>query len=395
MVNTSAGIGEPGYDGVTLGTCFPIVIPAITLGCTTAKLFDTLGIKSQLRWVGINLYICLIAVLINLVLVPFGKWRILITYTIVFIFTALIGIRMVYVKELEFYIMQHLRIDSVDKNRKSVSESFQQLWQDPKLFELFANYAVTEYSIETLLFLLEYSQFRKLIVDYHEDLMEDHQERAQFLQILEQQREKQAQKFTIPSISSDIIGSDKLNHRLRISDCIKLLEYLYDHYIDEDSVTVVNISGSIRGAIIKAFENHNLIQISKHRYKAKTRKQVPMVVIHDAYANTTEKKDDGPGPKMRAESSLKKLRMSRILSPDKHVNLASDSPADSTVIAHSPSSNAVDQNVCKLVTEIMETFEMATTELYQLLYRDSWPRFKRTTQYQQYLAEESKEIGIL
>ena len=116
-----------------------------------------------------------------------------------------------------------------------------------------------------------------------------------------------------------------------------------------------------------------------------------MVVIHDAYQHTNEN-GNGSQPNMKKEnSSTKRFRMSQILSPKKNkLNIAVESP--NTTSAHSPSGNAVDHNVCVLITDIMDTFEMATTELYKLLYRDSWPRFKRTTPYQQYFAEESKEI---
>ena len=387
MVNTFSGVGKPAIDAACAVYVFPIVLPALTLGCTTVKLFDTLGIKSQLRWVGIFLYFVIICVLINITIFSFGKWRILITYVIVLITTIFIGLRMVYVKQLDFYLMNRKRLNSADNQKQSVLDSFQKLWRDAKLFELFANYAVTEYSIETLLFLLEYSQFRELVIQNHSDLIEDTQQRAKFLQVLKQQREKQ--HFMVPSIAHDILNCDKLNRSLQIVDCIKLFQYLFDHYIDEDSVTTVNISGTVRKRIIKACTKHNLV--SKQKSKAKTRRQVQMIVIHDAFQHSNDNKDGSQLQMMEESSSSKRFGMSRILSLERN-KIDIDIEFPNTTSAQSLSGNAIDHNVCVLITEIMHAFEMAQTELYQLLYRDSWPRFKRTTPYKQYLAEESKEV---
>ena len=187
-------------------------------------------------------------------------------------------------------------------------------------------------------------------------------------------------------ISPDIINLAQLQHSLQFIDCIKLLQYLYDHYIDEQSMISVNISGGVRRKIVKAFTKHNLMEntngTSKNNSKPKTRKDIlPLVIIHDDYNEqimTTITSKTPSDDNDKKEIPNKDMQLSPVSSS------ASPSADSSTLYT-------VDHNISILITDIMQGFEYATTELYGLLYRDSWPRFRNTAQYIQFQQEHNHE----
>ena len=354
LENTVGGNGTFYFDAFVLILGIIAVSPSFIIGCISQKLYDTLGIRSQLRTVGISAYVILLTMIFNMVAVPFGAYRILFTYFIIGVGCMFVGIRMVYIKKLNEYLSRRrTRSRSRSDPNQPTAIKFNHIWGNKQLFQLFANHAVTEYSIETLLFILEYRQLKQLIIEHHEDLIQDINERKQFTEKMTKKQNLHDQDF---EISEEILKIEALETNLTMIECIKSLQYLYDHYIDEDSLITVNISGILRRKIVRVFGKYHLIQNNNNnKKKAKTRKQIlPLVVIHSYTA-----KDD-------------------IIGKDDEKSATSTS---------SPGNNALDRNISDMLSEILEIFEEAAADLFLLLYKDSWPRFKKTPEFAKFVKD--------
>ena len=323
-MNLGIGIGHEIWEFFTIfGGGLAVAIPPVVLGCAASKLYDTLGIKSQLRTVGIIFYFGLSVYAINIAFVPFGKWRILITYAFITILTVIAGIRMVYVKQLKIYLNSRQR-----RKNSGMEEELQSVFRDPRLFGLFANYTVTEYAVETLLFLLEYNQLKQMIIFNVKYILHGAAQQQQMIDIINDFENKSFK------IASDIIKVNKLECKLTKMDCMKSIQYLYDQYIDVNALFPVNISYTVRNKIVKNFMKHNL----------------------------------------------------RVDDTDNHAPLVEVSSVSKGDITNSPGSDiAVLDNTSLMITDILEAFEDTSTELCLLLYRDSYHRFRQTEDYKQFL----------
>eukprot|EP01084_Bolivina_argentea_P268456 455971_1 len=316
-------------------------LPPIMLCFLARKLLDTLGIGHQLRDVGIIIMAAFILLVLNIYLVPFGAYRVIMTYAICQFTSVFVGIRMLYVKDLSAYVKglksrTRARSCSSDPN-KSDPYTFSDVWNNKKLFQSFANHTVTEYSVETLLFILEFNQFREYVIDSHKDLISDADEQRKFIQSIEKIKSQE-----LFCISDDIL---KIDHStsLTMLDFIKTAQYLYDTYIDDDSLIQVNIPGNIRKLIVRAFNKHHLLDKRNASTPKIRQKVLPMIVIHSYNVLPTPKK-----------------------------------------------SNAIDKNIRRMMMDIIESLDNALMDLYLLSYKDSWPRFKKTEEYMHFV-DQAKE----
>lgn len=190
---------------------------------------------------------------------------------------------------------------------------------------------------------MEYHQFRQLILDNYQNFIEEKEEQKFFMSRMDEIRNKQDHSYTI---SKEILRLHKETYSLTLTECIKLVQYLYNRYIDNESLICVNISCGIREQIVNAYMEHYLIPDDcKSTYTAKTRKDLlPMMVIHtdDFEEQTSDEKSTG---------------------------------------------NAVDRSVTDMITSIMETFECASSELFELLRKESWRRFVKSEQYKKFMMD--------
>eukprot|EP01084_Bolivina_argentea_P173706 300898_1 len=337
---TENGNGSKIYDLFTL--CLTLIpsLPPVFMIFFSRRLLDTLGIRYQLRDVGIMINTAFLLVVLNLLFVPFGVYRILITYVVINSATVIIGIRMVYIYGLQNYVQMEKFVQASssvlhsNENRLDSLEeyTFSHVWNNKQLFSLFANHCCSEYSVETLLFILEFSQFREYIIDNHQELIRDLKEQKVFLETMETIKNK-----NLYFVSNEILKIDHTD-TVTMMNCIELAKYLYHTYIDADSMIEVNISAQIKRNIVKAFNKHNLIEktnITRSNPKIRA-KVLPMVVIH-SYNNQKDK------------------------------------------------TNAVDKNIRIMITDIIQSLDSAAVDLFLLLYKDSWPRFKQTDEFYSFI----------
>eukprot|EP01084_Bolivina_argentea_P157016 273620_1 len=338
-----------------------VILPSIILGYKSSKLFDSLGMKKQLSTVCIIFVVALILIGIITVTIPVKhiQYKTNIVYAIITWSLLSISFRMCYIEQLEQHINKifpsdsnwRLRTSTLDTpttenpnlntemSQTSCKLGYKDVWNNKQLFELFANHCTKEYSIETVLFLLEFEQCKQLIIRSHEDLIEDIDERKDFVDRLNKSQKQFTNVFVI---SSDILKL-KDDITLQLTDSVKLLKYLFDNYIDEDSYDVINISGKMRNKIYGVFNKHKLLQ----QKNKKTRKQpLPLVVIHSF--------QKGINGRSRGASHA----------------------------------SAVSNTTAIMISDIIEAFDAVSEELFMLLRKDSWYRFKQTDMYAQFIQEE-------
>ena len=113
---------------------------------------------------------------------------------------------------------------------------------------------VHEFSIESLLYLLEYKQVLTLILRnkaniYNEIINSNKTTKKEFIDKLS--------KYNKFKISDDILGLDS-GHTIQLTynDIFFLFYYLYDHYIKTESIQCINISSEFRQNIFNLFNNY-------------------------------------------------------------------------------------------------------------------------------------------
>lgn len=272
LIQTVGGLGNPIYDFFTSAWVMLMSIPFIVLGCISSRYFDTIGIRRQLNLVLLGLIVGIVLITTVYAAVPFGIWRILLTYCIHLNLNVLISICMVRVSGLDEYSVEHELSEihgaqSAHSGQPTEEDDryalFQAIWKNKEALEQFANHCVTEYSVETVLFLLEYAKFRLLIKERYTDFIEDEEEQKTFVQNVQQIQEEQ--DFGV-QIKPELLRTHPLQRRLNVSDVVNLVEYLYTQFIDDQSVTQVNISGRIRNKLDDVFAKYDLLQLTEEEY---------------------------------------------------------------------------------------------------------------------------------
>jgi len=387
LVNTVTHVSQPLHDWFAMSYGVPLIAPVMLLGCVSSKLFyDTLGIKTQLIRVAAVLYASLFGISINIALVPFGKWRILVTYCAVFETVVLVGILMVRIPALNAYIRaQSKDVAGVNSRASSletaydVNESrtqFEAVWNDKELFQLFATHLVTEYSVETLLFLMEYAQCRQLVVNNIPYIVRTRKMQQEFLSVIAHHREQQDVQW---NISNSILCVRTLKQPLSIHHYTNFVCYLYNKYIHEEGVAMVNISAPVRDGIDAAYSKYNLIQ--EHRYSMKALStDFDQSLNLDALGSSSVK------------SIVEVLHTRQRESDDNAGAVESpDTNVDDGSTTHS--SDATEHMLIEMLADVINCLEEASVELYWLLMQDSFPRFRQTEPFQQFMQLKSSVIA--
>ena len=344
------------YEYVSVFWICIVLLPSIIFFFIILNLNDVLGIKRQLRGASFIVIIFFIAMIINICVIPLSAIRILISYSLVCIASCLVGIKIVYIKELQIS-----RVTNRDRSDSTFPDSnkttFKDLWINKQLFELFANHCVREYSSETLLYLLELNQCKNLIVDHYLDIIQDDMVREELLNKINLNLAKEHFEY---NISLDSVHLD-YNEMLTVSECMKAFKYLYDRYIDDESINTINISYSIRKEITKTLSKHHLMKTAikgeNGKKKHETTNTQTLVIIHSFRAKS-------------CDEAVKSLDF----------NYSNDYR---TLNVKSASYRS-DMKVCDMIIDILSVFEKAAYDVILMLYKDTWTRFKKTKEFQEF-----------
>eukprot|EP00484_Ammonia_sp_Unknown_P029512 CAMPEP_0197036168 /NCGR_PEP_ID=MMETSP1384-20130603/13765_1 /TAXON_ID=29189 /ORGANISM="Ammonia sp." /LENGTH=274 /DNA_ID=CAMNT_0042466317 /DNA_START=726 /DNA_END=1550 /DNA_ORIENTATION=+ len=202
------------------------------------------------------MYFSIITAAINIFVVPFGKWRVLITYLLTLYGNLAIGILMVRIKQLASYSTEsefaeyHAYTSNASLASTDRFKLFKEIWQTRELLQQFANYTVKEYSMESVLFLLEYAQFRQLVLANYRQITPDESNQTEFLETVCKNGDDNGFQL---DIASGVLQTPTPENGLSASDAANLLKYLYEHYIDDESVKQVNIPWRIRKRLDAVF----------------------------------------------------------------------------------------------------------------------------------------------
>eukprot|EP00485_Elphidium_margaritaceum_P017913 CAMPEP_0202730242 /NCGR_PEP_ID=MMETSP1385-20130828/186540_1 /ASSEMBLY_ACC=CAM_ASM_000861 /TAXON_ID=933848 /ORGANISM="Elphidium margaritaceum" /LENGTH=555 /DNA_ID=CAMNT_0049396515 /DNA_START=393 /DNA_END=2059 /DNA_ORIENTATION=+ len=372
LVNTVTHVSQPLHDWFAMSYGVPLIAPVMLLGCVSSKLFyDTLGIKTQLIRVAAVLYASLFGICINIAVVPLGKWRILVTYCAVFETVVVVGILMVRIPALNAYIRaQSKDVAGVNSRASSletaydVNESrtqFEAVWNDKELFQLFATHLVTEYSVETLLFLMEYAQCRQLVLNNIPYIVRTRKMQQEFLSVIAHHREQQDVQW---NISNSILCVRTLKQPLSIHHYTNFVCYLYNKYIHEEGVAMVNISAQVRDRIDTAYNKYNLIQ--EHRYSMKALStDFDQSLNLDALGSSSVKSIVEVLHTRQRESDD---NAGAVESPDTNVDDGSTTHC----------SDATEHMLIEMLADVINCLEEASVELYWLLMQDSFPAILST-----------------
>mmetsp|Transcript_49254 Transcript_49254/g.81900 ORF Transcript_49254/g.81900 Transcript_49254/m.81900 type:complete len:543 (+) Transcript_49254:43-1671(+) len=364
LTSSVAANGHLIYDCIMLILVLGTLMPILLLGCATSKLYDTLGIKSQFRMIAVILYVCFALMALNLLLVPFSVVRVLLSFIILAGGSWLAGLRLVYISGLNEHLQRargsrQAAASRSDAQIKGAIWTFSDIWKSKALFQIYANHCAQEYTIENLLFIVEFEQLVTLLRQHYDKLIDDAQEQTQFLaQLMEI-------KSAHISIADKILGVDEMrDHAFCFADCIKLISYLYDRYIDSDSPIEINISSMLRSRVVEAFAKHNLMDddggSGKSKLTSKTRKNIlPLMVIHSFHS-------------MRKTSSLPRI--------------------SGTTSNMTPSVTAAGRSFRVMIIDILTVLQECQADLYTMQRNDSWPRFLSNPTFEKFVEANPKKI---
>eukprot|EP00484_Ammonia_sp_Unknown_P019135 CAMPEP_0197032532 /NCGR_PEP_ID=MMETSP1384-20130603/11197_1 /TAXON_ID=29189 /ORGANISM="Ammonia sp." /LENGTH=186 /DNA_ID=CAMNT_0042462215 /DNA_START=159 /DNA_END=715 /DNA_ORIENTATION=+ len=134
---------------------------------------------------------------------------------------------------------------------------FKDVWQNENLFQLFATHCCREYSIETLLFIVEFEQLKRIVIDSHEELITDSDAKTHFMDSMNAMNSDNDGAFG--NISDTILKVNKVANIMTMRDCIHLIKYLYDQYVDPEGLIPINISSATRDKVVNMYGKHNLL----------------------------------------------------------------------------------------------------------------------------------------
>lgn len=201
---------------------------------------------------------------------------------------------------------------------------------------------------ETLLFLLEFLQSKQMIVNCTEYLIRNDEERQHL-------KDKMMATRSRFSISNEILNIDNDVH-LTISDCIKIWIYLYEQYIDLQSMNCVNISSNVRHEIQNTFAKYNFLGNNNEKVDG-------IVMI------STTSSDDGGGD---------------------DVDVIYDEKEDDN------DKDNGDKQLSNMILDVTVAFQSVADNMFKLLRQDSWRRFQLTVEYKEHLGlmNERKRVYI-
>ena len=222
-----------------------------------------------------------------------------------------------------------------------------------------------------MLFLLEFNQCKQLLRDKHSDFITDDIVSKEFLSKIKVSLGGPKMDY---QINPDIIKVE-YSEDFDVADCKKCFRYFYDNYIYEDGVNTINISGYVKRKLVKTLIRHHLVKANGDNInKAKTLKhELPLVVIH-SFNIHKQKKQEKETP-----DDVNTIKNPRGIKGSKANNRHS--------VTNSNLDKKLDHQISDMILEIIDVFEKAGEEVFLMLYKDTWPRFKRTKQFKEYQQE--------
>eukprot|EP00484_Ammonia_sp_Unknown_P027964 CAMPEP_0197047238 /NCGR_PEP_ID=MMETSP1384-20130603/22773_1 /TAXON_ID=29189 /ORGANISM="Ammonia sp." /LENGTH=153 /DNA_ID=CAMNT_0042479123 /DNA_START=18 /DNA_END=479 /DNA_ORIENTATION=+ len=135
---------------------------------------------------------------------------------------------------------------------------------------------------------------------------------------------------------------------MTMSDCIHLIKYLFDQYVDPEGLVPVNISSETRDKVTTMYRKYNLLPDAEQKHE-----QTLSVVVGDGESPT-----ETPSP----------------------ANVA-----DSECTRSSTSGGERNESVSVLLIDIVSVMQECSGDLHMLLYQDSWVRFKSSSEFLEFV----------
>ena len=195
---------------------------------------------------------------------------------------------------------------------------------------------------ELLLFLLELTQIKAAIISHYRELFATNHSRnySEIQEGIERAIESITYKIEIaPQILS---LSDNVYREISIDKAIQLWYYLYEQYVDLESDSPINISHTVRTEIEECLKKYDCGFVAINT--SNNNKQMPKTL---------------------------KLPLPQHQPP-------------SVSISESANTNALDYKLEShhIIMELINSFDHAAREVYNLLASDPWLRFKTTDEFQ-------------
>eukprot|EP01084_Bolivina_argentea_P184165 317680_1 len=372
-IEVTGGENNIYYDLIILLDALIIVIPFCILSFVSQKFHDNIGIRDEIRGVAIMIGIGLFGLIIGAIISKDTIIRSQGSYALTAVVQLCIVLRLLYVKQLQIYVNTNinknaaLRMRSVSvANKDEKKAHFDDVLKSEEGFKIFANHLLKEYSVETLLFLLELTQIKTAIISHYRELFASHNSKQ--YSFIQQDIEKaiDAMSYKINIAPQILKLSENVYKNVTIDKVINLWKYLYNQYIDISANSSINISHAVRMTILSQLNKHNLLASNYNI----------MININDVSKTKSELNIPSAVTNMHNIPSVSTLRLdvSEQASEDGSVNNSKDNSVQVSMGSYKLESHAI-------IMELITAFDLAAKEIHTLLETDSWQRFKITNEF--------------